>query len=89
MPDTTADGAYRIAERLRVSVQQHFLAARAPGFNGGTTLSIGVAQLGSDAGDTHQFIGTADRALYEAKRLGRNRVFPAGEPSRNPQEVRI
>jgi len=38
------------------------------------TVSIGVASLGPGMTDGTQLIATADAALYEAKRTGRNRV---------------
>jgi diguanylate cyclase (GGDEF)-like protein len=89
MPETAGDQACRIAERLRAGTQKDFPAGDEPSFNGGITLSIGVAQFRTDAGNPQQFIASADRALYQAKHLGRNRVCLAGEPDQDMQEVRI
>jgi GGDEF domain-containing protein len=41
------------------------------------TVSIGVAAAQSDTHDAHEVIKAADRALYSAKDLGRNRVEAA------------
>ena len=38
------------------------------------TVSVGVASLSPDMQDADTFIGKSDECLYEAKRLGRNRV---------------
>lgn len=72
LPHTGADAAVELAEDLRRRV-----AALAPELDGvaqAITVSIGVAL--SDAGDpdAHALARRADRALYEAKRGGRNRV---------------
>ncbi|MGZ4476752.1 MAG: GGDEF domain-containing protein, partial [Nocardioides sp.] len=69
MPETGSDDACQIAERLRAQVEASFpWARRSP-----ITLSAGVAELGHDA-EGPALIGAADRALYAAKRNGRNRV---------------
>jgi diguanylate cyclase (GGDEF)-like protein len=71
LPDTTADGAAAVAERIRGT-----LAGRT--FRGGAvTLSIGVAELPAD-GETPEFVlQAADAALYQAKHQGRDRVVRA------------
>ncbi len=75
-----ADGASALgmAERIRNRVQAAF--ADIPG---GVRVSIGVAAAAPDTGTSvHELIGEADRALYAAKRAGRNRsvLAPAQEP---------
>lgn len=71
LPQTDVDGAMVVAERMRQSVEQHdFPLAEA----GTITVSIGVATFPDDAADPHALIMASDRALYTAKRLGRNRV---------------
>jgi diguanylate cyclase (GGDEF)-like protein len=76
MPDAAAEVAGGIAERLRAAVAAH----EVPGPAGplGVTISLGVAtvphpEITSPAG----LIAAADRALYRAKELGRNRVAAA------------
>lgn len=72
LPGADADGAARLAERLRLA-----LAARALlGRDGGVvrvTASFGVAQH-RPGGDAETLFAAADRALYRAKREGKDRV---------------
>ncbi|HEX8318069.1 GGDEF domain-containing protein [Longimicrobium sp.] len=71
LPGATAEDALREAERLRRAVAEGD-AERA----GRVTVSIGVAAL--RRGDTcDTWLNRADAALYEAKRLGRDRVARA------------
>jgi diguanylate cyclase (GGDEF)-like protein len=66
--DATALGA--IAERLRANIER--LAAPADG--AAVTVSIGAALYPADGANPEALFRTADGRLYEAKRLGRNRV---------------
>jgi diguanylate cyclase (GGDEF)-like protein len=43
----------------------------------GITISAGIAMRQPDDADVHGLIRRADRALYDAKRAGRNRVVAA------------
>jgi diguanylate cyclase (GGDEF)-like protein len=70
-----SDGhGYELAERLRRAVQH--VGVRGRGGETGTTLSAGVASY-RGAGDETAFVERADRALYESKACGRNRVTVA------------
>jgi diguanylate cyclase (GGDEF)-like protein len=60
------------AERLRAAVEEANITYR--GQRIPVTISVGVATFPEDAGDTEDLINIADRALYEAKRRGRNMV---------------
>jgi diguanylate cyclase (GGDEF)-like protein len=71
LPGTDLGEATLVAERLRAQ-----LAARripAPPHELGVTVSIGVAAY-DDGMATEELFGVADRALYEAKAGGKNRV---------------
>jgi len=69
-----ADGAEVLAEKIRTTVEAGPLHAGARDV--AVTISVGVAQ--AQAGEGREglsiVIGRADRALYEAKQKGRNRV---------------
>ena len=74
MPETTADEAHELSERVRAQVQGSFpWATRSP-----VTMSAGVAELRQGA-DGPALVGAADRALYAAKRNGRNRTERSDE----------
>lgn len=75
LPETDAEHALQVAETLRSRVESLRLPHSASPL-GIVTVSIGVATAapprdGSGCGD---FVRVADAALYDAKRLGRNRV---------------
>jgi len=62
--------AVAAAERMRVSVH----GALASELAAAPTISIGVATFPADASDIRSLVAHADAHLYEAKRLGRDRV---------------
>ena len=70
MPGATSDSAMMVGERLRLAISLSGLRHA----NGDpVTASLGVAAAAS--GDTAEtLVARADRALYEAKRSGRNRI---------------
>jgi diguanylate cyclase (GGDEF)-like protein len=73
LPDTPIEGALRVAERLRVQVEA--LGISNPASGGLLTISLGVAVVVPDRTVSPScLILAADRALYSAKRMGRNRV---------------
>ena len=75
LPDTPARGALEVAERIRLAVESAPFAVasgRVP-----CTVSIGLASFPQDGRNIEALLARADRALYEAKEGGRNRVAPA------------
>jgi two-component system cell cycle response regulator len=73
MPDTDADYAALVAERLRSDVEREPFVTRA-GAPIGVTVSVGVAEWQGPSDTADDLISRADRALFSAKRAGRNRV---------------
>jgi two-component system, cell cycle response regulator len=90
LTETTLDGAMVVAESMRLAIGMIELEAR--GESVGVTASFGVATTGAMATlDTSVLIDGADRALYRAKQLGRNRVSSSASLSTlppNPRAVR-
>jgi diguanylate cyclase (GGDEF)-like protein len=66
--NTARAGARVYAERIRATIEGHAFG------HGRATMSLGVAALPDDGTSADDLIVAADRALYDAKRLGRNRV---------------
>jgi diguanylate cyclase (GGDEF)-like protein len=73
MVDTNIKGAEQMAERVRKLVQKTVMA-RVGGTDLMLTLSIGVSSFPEDTKNKADLVTMADNALYQAKRLGRNRV---------------
>jgi diguanylate cyclase (GGDEF)-like protein len=75
LPETEAEGALQVAERIRARIE----AARVPLARGGGTVSlttsVGVASTSDGVpADAERLIAAADQALYAAKRAGKNRT---------------
>lgn len=71
-----------VAERVRQHVADSLLS-----INGHTLrlhISLGVAALARDISDLRELLHAADRALYAAKRSGRNCVVTSSELERSP-----
>jgi diguanylate cyclase (GGDEF)-like protein len=71
-PERDAEAAAAALDRLREELVLELTAGTVPGF----TCSFGVADT-SDATGLEDLLGTADAALFRAKRAGRNRVILA------------
>jgi two-component system cell cycle response regulator len=77
MPDTDADAAASIAERLRDIIERTPFHLKGTGTAISITASLGIACNSMGAETPEQLLKQADRALYEAKNAGRNRVVAA------------
>ena len=96
LSQTGAEGALEIAERVRHSIDAYrfTLPPNAQGsVQFAVTISIGVATFNPEH-DPHAvkmngnvLLGHADRALYDAKARGRNRVVGVGDIVQMAQEV--
>lgn len=83
-PETPLSGGLIIAERLRVVIgATKFLESQQ--IDARVSASIGLAAYPETADDVRGLIASADRAMYEAKALGKNRVVTA--PPFRPSET--
>lgn len=71
-PDTDLEGAYQLAERLRCGVETQTVAEGTDAIT--YTVSAGVATLVAEDTTVEAALERADKALYAAKRGGRNRT---------------
>lgn len=77
LPETDAEGAYALAERLRQAVASCDAIRADDGEVVRHAISVGVATLGRREMTFEQLVHEADGALYQAKAQGRNRVVRA------------
>ena len=68
LPGAGEARALAVAEHLRLLVRSQFATFPCP-----VSVSVGVASRGSEARDASELMRAANRALYAAKRLGRDR----------------
>lgn len=73
LPSTNIDDARTLAERLRVSIEHHTWDHRP------ITISLGVSTSSSEIARSASLMDLADRALYQSKAEGRNRVRHASD----------
>jgi len=74
LPQSNAQGAFKIAERVREEMMKMNFTGNESNFS--VTTSCGVAELDRDfIKNTDQLVAIADHALYEAKNSGRNKTI--------------
>ena len=74
LPQSSAQGAFKIAERVREEMMKMSFIGKESNFS--VTTSCGVAELDRDfMTNTDQLVAVADQALYEAKNGGRNKTI--------------
>ena len=75
LPTTPIEGALRVADAIRQSIANKELKRKDTGQNfGQITVSLGVSSYRHGIDDIPALIKRADDALYQSKKLGRNRV---------------
>lgn len=75
LPDTNEDGAMQIAETMRTEIEALNIEHAYSGVARFVTISLGVSTIVPEhMSKTGNLIHAADRALYQAKRSGRNCV---------------
>ncbi len=73
LPDTNRLGTAVMAERLRTAIEQHLFNVDGTELN--ITVSIGIASQDAELADTvGDLMRIADKRLYLAKEMGRNRI---------------
>jgi len=83
LPETAAPDAQAVAERIRLAISAHTTTVGSLKLN--TTISIGVTDLNAGEMDgPGAMMGLADKALYTAKELGRNRIVQAHSLNAGP-----
>lgn len=79
LPECNSNDAYTIAEKLRTTIEQSHFPDSLGTFTASITASIGIATYDPTATlhtpDSEKIISLADKALYQAKEEGRNRIF--------------
>jgi diguanylate cyclase (GGDEF)-like protein len=75
-----AEGAAVLATRIRDAMAAE-PAAAPTGEPIPASLSVGIAVFPDDGATAAALVESADRALYQSKRLGRDRVMRAGDPT--------
>lgn len=85
LPRVTQREAQAVAERMRRAVANLAVVLESGGIQR-ITISIGVAFSASGASGLSEMVSRADRAMYEAKRAGRDQVVvcDSGEPTPPP-----
>ena len=77
LPRTDKAGAAKAAERIRAAIDKYGFPGER--LTGKITASMGIASFPEDGDTVQSLISSADRALYRAKRHGRNMVWLSGE----------
>jgi diguanylate cyclase (GGDEF)-like protein len=77
LPGTDLEGAYNLAERVRIGIEELALPVLDGEGSLRVTASFGVATLPGSSDDMRGLVAAADEALYRAKRAGKNRTVRA------------
>ena len=78
LPHTEGQAAVKVAESLRLKIEDNDIATEVDGGRCGSirvTASFGVSAICADIDSVHSLLGQADKALYFAKKLGRNKTM--------------
>ena len=84
LPGTSKRESIFVAERIRRDIENEIFAGEEHLPFGRLTTSIGVSSFPEDGSTSISIINTADIALYEAKKGGRNRIVIYNQAAQNP-----
>ena len=75
LPNTHLNGAVNVAEDIRQAIHQRYISHEYSQVSSYITLSLGISSIIPSRGDSPEIlISYADRALYQAKQKGRDRL---------------
>jgi diguanylate cyclase (GGDEF)-like protein len=80
LPETEFIGAYVVAEKIREGVEE--IGATIGSEEASTSVSIGLVSHPEDGWSSEEIMIAADRAMYQAKSLGKNQVSGNPRPRR-------
>lgn len=85
LPETAFIGAYVVAEKIREGVEQ--IGESLGTDQTATSVSIGLVSHPEDGSSTEELMVAADRAMYQAKSLGKNQISGNPRPRRVPAKL--
>jgi diguanylate cyclase (GGDEF)-like protein len=89
LPKTDKRGGQTIAEKLIQRISKEDFPGAAESQPGGRlTVSFGIAEFPTDSRNIYELFNLADRALYLAKKAGRNRAVAWEGPAPEPEQQR-
>jgi two-component system cell cycle response regulator len=74
LPDSDAEAARAVAERIRIAVSDTPFAVANGKYKVNLTISMGIAGLRLVGDSADALFSRTDAALYQAKKAGRNRI---------------
>ncbi|HYH93595.1 MAG TPA: GGDEF domain-containing protein [Candidatus Saccharimonadales bacterium] len=84
LPETDPTGAFVLAEKVRLGVQDMELQLPDPALR--PSLSVGVVSYPDDGTTADELMISADGAMYASKRSGKNRVTGVNMPADQPRD---
>lgn len=84
--DTNSCDFHHLTEKLLIDIAQPYDVNGVPGFS--TTASVGLSIFPKDGVNLDGLMSTADAAMFEAKRLGGNRLVPYDKQMKETLVVR-
>ncbi len=85
LPETDYAGAFVVAEKIRSDAEE--LGLRLEGEGLSTSVSIGLVSHPEDGATVDELVRAADKAMYNAKALGKNQISGFPRPFRVPPQL--
>jgi diguanylate cyclase (GGDEF)-like protein len=83
LPDENIETGKNVGERILNNVKKNKFTVQKTGEEKRITVSIGIATFPEHASTRQDILEIADKMMYEAKKTGRSRVYPADEVIQN------